>query len=133
MGEASSAMMKLRPVTFYYKSDRNPKGRILQYGLVAEEVADVMPGLVGGSADGKIETIYSQFLAPMLLNEMQKQQREIKAQAALAAKQSARIAELERERREQMARIEALEKRSERMAGLLDRLQLAGVRTAAAR
>jgi predicted RNase H-like nuclease (RuvC/YqgF family) len=69
----------------------------------------------------------------MLLNEMQKQQREIKAQAALAAKQSARIAELERERREQMARIEALEKRSERMAGLLDRLQLAGVRTAAAR
>lgn len=38
--------MRLRPVTFHYKSDQNTKGRALQYGLIAEEVAQVAPGLV---------------------------------------------------------------------------------------
>jgi hypothetical protein len=69
--------MNLRPVTFHYKSDQNPAGRTLQYGLIAEEVAEVYPGLVAHSADGRIETVMYQFLPPMLLNEVQKQQRTI--------------------------------------------------------
>jgi hypothetical protein len=127
MGGASHALMKLRPVTFHYKSDTNPEGRTLQYGLVAEEVAKVAPGLVARSADGRIETVYYQFLAPMLLNEYQRQQRTIEAQAAKLTKQTARVAELERERRTQTARIEALENQSARMAGLLGRLEQAGM------
>jgi len=132
MGEASSALMKLRPVTFHYKTDRDPAGRALQYGLVAEEVAAVAPGLVARSGEGRIETVYYQFLAPMLLNEYQKQQRTIEAQAAELARQRTRIAELEQERRLQAARLEALERQgmefaelkqqSARMATLLDRL-----------
>jgi len=90
MGDASSLLMRLRPVTFHYRSDRNPSGRTLQYGLVAEEVADVAPGLVARSGDGEIETVYYQFLPPMLLNELQKQQRVLEAQQA-------RLAQLERE------------------------------------
>ena len=82
MDAASSALMKLRPVTFHYKTDQNPSGRTLQYGLIAEEVAEVYPGLVAHSADGQIETVMYQFLPPMLLNEVQKQQRTIEAQAA---------------------------------------------------
>ena len=127
MGGASHALMKLRPVTFHYNSDTNPEGRTLQYGLVAEEVAKVAPGLVARSADGRIETVYYQFLAPMLLNEYQRQQRTIEAQAAQLTKQTARVAELERERRTQTARIEALENQSARMAGLLGRLEQAGM------
>jgi len=127
MGGASHALMKLRPVTFHYKRDTNPEGRTLQYGLVAEEVAKVAPGLVARSADGRIETVYYQFLAPMLLNEYQRQQRTIEAQAAHLTKQTARVAELERERRTQTARIEALENQSARMAGLLGRLERAGM------
>jgi len=111
MGEASGALMKLRPVTFHYKSDKNPKGRTLQYGLVAEEVAGVAPGLVAHSSDGKVETVYYQFLAPMLVNEYQKQQRTIQAQAV-------RIAELERDRRAQTARIETLERQTAEIAEL---------------
>jgi hypothetical protein len=88
MDDASGVLARLRPVTFYYRSDQNPDGRTLQYGLVAEEVAEVAPGLVAHSADGAIETVYYQFLPPMLLNEWQKQQRTI---AALEA----RVAELE--------------------------------------
>jgi hypothetical protein len=91
MGAASRALMTLRPVTFHYKTDRNPSGRTLQYGLIAEEVAEVYPGLVARSADGQIETVMYQFLPPMLLNEYQKQQRTIEAQAADLANQAARF------------------------------------------
>jgi len=113
MGNASSTLMKLRPVTFHYKSDKNPKARTLQYGLVAEEVDRVAPGLVARSADGKIETVYYQFLAPMLLNEVQKQQRTIAAQTARIAtleKQGSEIAEL----KAQVARMSALLARLDR-------------------
>jgi len=43
-GATSSALMKLRPVTFHYKTDSDTAGRRLQYGLIAEEVAEVYPG-----------------------------------------------------------------------------------------
>jgi hypothetical protein len=129
MGEASSTLMKLRPVTFHYKTDKNPEGRALQYGLVAEEVAEVAPWLVARSADGEIETVFYQHLAPMLLNEYQKQQRTIQAQVAAfkqqtaaLAKQTERVAALEQERRIQAARIEALERQAVRVASLLERV-----------
>ena len=80
MAGASDGLMTLRPVTFHYRSDQNPAGRTLQYGLIAEEVAEVYPGLVAHSADGQIETVLYQFLPPMLLNEVQKQQRTIESQ-----------------------------------------------------
>ncbi len=80
MAGASSGLMRLRPVTFHYKSDQNPAGRTLQYGLIAEEVAEVYPGLVAHSVDGQVETVLYQFLPPMLLNEYQKQQRTIETQ-----------------------------------------------------
>jgi hypothetical protein len=115
MGGASHALMKLRPVTFHYKSDTNPEGRTLQYGLVAEEVAKVAPGLVARSADGRIETVYYQFLAPMLLNEVQKQQRTIEAQAAELTKQTAELTK-------QTARIVELEKQGMEIAELKRRV-----------
>ena len=108
MDAASTALMKLRPVTFYYKTDQNAAGRRLQYGLVAEEVAKVYPGLVAYSADGQIETVMYQFLPPMLLNEFQKQQRTIEKQSAL-------IAEM---KRDYLARIDALEARTAEIAAL---------------
>jgi hypothetical protein len=96
MGETSAALIELRPVTFHYRSDSDPAGRRLQYGLIAEEVAEVYPGLVATSRDGRSETVMYQFLAPMLLNEYQKQQRTLEAQAAVIAGQGAEIAELRR-------------------------------------
>jgi hypothetical protein len=52
----------------------------LQYGLIAEEVAEVYPELVAHGNDGQVQSIMYQFLAPMLLNEVQKQRREIEGQ-----------------------------------------------------
>jgi hypothetical protein len=77
MGKASSGLMKLRPVTFRYKSD--PQG-VIQYGLVAEEVERVYPELVAYGADGKVETVRYSVLTSRLLNELQKQAREAQEQ-----------------------------------------------------
>ena len=119
MGETSSVLKQLRPVTFHYKADQNPKGRSLQYGLVAEEVEKVAPGLVARSANGEIETVFYQHLTPMLLNEYQKQQRLIETQTALLAKQAARMAALEKQAQE----IVALRQQVARMATVLSRLE----------
>jgi hypothetical protein len=96
MGDASAGLMALRPVTFHYKADQSAEGRTLQYGLIAEEVAEVYPKLVARSADGQIETVMYQYLPPMLLNEIQKQQRTIAAQAARLAELEERLARMER-------------------------------------
>jgi hypothetical protein len=75
----------------------------VDYGLIAEEVAEVYPDLVAHSLDGKIETVQYQKLNAMLLNEVQKQHREIEEQDWRAQKQQdemealkARLGELER-------------------------------------
>ena len=87
MADASDVLMKLHPVTFRYRA--HERDGPVQYGLIAEEVAEVAPSLVAAGRDGTIETVIYQYLPPMLLNEFQKQQRRIEAQEA-------RIAELQR-------------------------------------
>jgi hypothetical protein len=74
MDEASSGLSRLRPVTFRYKKPYADGSKPIQYGLIAEEVAEVYPDLVARSADGQIETVKYQVLDSMLLNEMQRQQ-----------------------------------------------------------
>ena len=54
----------------------------MQYGLIAEEVDKLYPELVIRDEAGKIQGVRYDELAPMLLNEMQKQQATIKLQAA---------------------------------------------------
>lgn len=39
MGTASSKLFHLRPVTFFYKPQYDDGSHLLQYGLIAEEVA----------------------------------------------------------------------------------------------
>jgi Chaperone of endosialidase len=95
MDASTSALMKLRPVTFHYKTDRSPSAR-MQYGLIAEEVEQVYPGLVAHSADGQVETVMYQYLPSMLLNEYQKQQHVIEAQTARLDAQAREIAELKK-------------------------------------
>jgi hypothetical protein len=87
MGNASDALMKLRPVTFRYKNDQTDTQ---QYGLVAEEVARVYPELVS-YADGKVVTVHYHELVPMLLNEAQKQAEQIKTQAEQIKTQAEKI------------------------------------------
>lgn len=74
MGSSTERLFSLRPVTFRYKV--HPDGPV-HFGLIAEEVDEVMPELVVRGKDGQTETVAYQELAPMLLNELQKQRREL--------------------------------------------------------
>jgi Chaperone of endosialidase len=95
MNDASSNLMKLRPVTFRYKNDAQG---IKQYGLVAEEVEPLYPELVIHSADGQVQSVRYSMLTSMLLNELQKQartnQRHAREQAERNRKLEAQVAEL---------------------------------------
>ena len=82
MGEASDALMKLRPVTFHYKTPYDDGSHLLQYGLIAEEVAKVYPGLVQYDAKGQPFTVRYQAINMMLLNEIQKQKTQLDEQEA---------------------------------------------------
>ncbi len=74
MDKASSDLMRLRPVTFRYKKEYDSGEGRLQYGLIAEEAAEVYPELVVYDDTGRVRTVEYQKLPAMLLNELQKQQ-----------------------------------------------------------
>jgi hypothetical protein len=88
MGEKTSKLADLRPVTFHLKSE--PKGNV-QYGLIAEEVVKVYPELVIRDESGAIQGVRYDELAPMLLNEVQKQQHKLASQEARLAAQDAKL------------------------------------------
>ena len=91
MADSTNALMNLRPVTFLYKPEYDKGSRTLQYGLIAEEVAKVYPELVAYDNDGKPYTVRYQYLAPMLLNEVQKQYRRAEEQSEIVATQQLQI------------------------------------------
>ena len=100
--------MKLRPVSFRYKTD--PQGTI-QYGLIAEEVERVYPELVTHGPDGKIQTVRYSMLNAMLLNELGKQTREEARQDKQLKKLSAQMAQenTNHQRERMQERLSALE------------------------
>ena len=92
MASASERLLKLRPVQFRYKKADASGEKPIQYGLIAEEVAEVYPELVVRDATtGRIDGVRYDELAPMLLNEVQHQQSKIAAQAERMAAQAEKI------------------------------------------
>ncbi len=96
MGDASSALMSLRPVTFHYKQPSADGKQRLEYGLIAEEVADFFPDAVTYTPTGEAATIQYYKIDSMLLNEVQKQNRQIKDQLTELDALKERLAALER-------------------------------------
>ena len=95
MGDASTGLLRLHPVTFRYKEPFADGSKPIEYGLIAEEVAEVYPDLVAHSADGQIETVKYQVLDSMLLNELQHEHRQIDQQTETIRLLAARLAALE--------------------------------------
>jgi hypothetical protein len=79
MDKASEAILALKPVTFHYKHELDPKG-IPQFGLVAEDVEKVNPSLVARDEEGKPYTVRYDAVNAMLLNEFIKARRQIDSQ-----------------------------------------------------
>ena len=75
MGDATARLLELRPVTFRYKQEQTlPNGQEIppEYGLIAEEVAEILPDLVVYDEDGQPLTVKYHLLGAMLLNELKK-------------------------------------------------------------
>jgi len=93
MDKASEAILALKPVTFHYKKELDPK-TIPQFGLVAEDVAKVNPDLVARDAQGKVYTVRYEAVNAMLLNEFLKEHRKVEEQDHKIQEQEATIAQL---------------------------------------
>jgi hypothetical protein len=78
----------LRPVSFSWK-DGPDQG--LKYGLIAQEVADVLPEIVSGNEDGQPLSLNYDELTPVLVNAIQEQQVQIEDQAHQIADLEARL------------------------------------------
>jgi uncharacterized coiled-coil protein SlyX len=76
MDNASEAILALKPVTFRYKKEFDPKGSP-QFGLVAEDVEKVNPDLVARDTKGEVYTVRYEAVNAMLLNEFLKQHRKV--------------------------------------------------------
>ncbi len=94
MGEASEVVMKLRPVTFRYREEVAQGEDVPEYGLIAEEVAEVAPELVAYDEDGEPYSVRYHVLPSLLLNEIQKQQRVNEEQQQVVEEQQQVIAAL---------------------------------------
>ena len=92
MGQVSEAILALKPVTFHYKSD--PAGAGPQFGLIAEEVAEVNPDLVVRDENGEIYTVRYEAVNAMLLNEFLKEHRAFLKEQQKVDEQEATIAQL---------------------------------------
>ena len=96
LGESFSARVQaLRPVSFTYKPEFDDGAKQAQYGLIAEEVAEVFPELVMRDAGGQVQTVRYHFLAPLLLAEVQRLERERAAGEADRARLEERVRRLE--------------------------------------
>jgi trimeric autotransporter adhesin len=98
MDKASESILALKPVSFRYKvhKDSTP-----QFGLIAEDVAEVNPDLVIYDAGGKPYTVRYEAVNAMLLNEFLKEHRTVQEQKTT-------IAELRQNFAQQQKQIEAL-------------------------
>jgi hypothetical protein len=84
MDKASESILALKPVSFRYKvhKDITP-----QFGLIAEQVAEINPNLVIYDADGKPYTVRYDAVNAMLLNEFLKEHRRVQELEATVAQQ----------------------------------------------
>ena len=79
MGKTSERLLRLRPVTFQYKEAYAGGEKPQEFGLIAEEVAQIFPELVVFNKDNQPETVKYRLLSSLLLNELQRQDAELKS------------------------------------------------------
>ena len=89
-------LLALRPVAFRYKEHAaaDPAAPV-EFGLIAEEVAEVLPELVLYGEDGKPLTVKYHLLSSLLLGELQQQDRRVAMLQAELAAVRRRLAALE--------------------------------------
>jgi hypothetical protein len=103
MEKASETLYRLKPVTFKLNSDWKA---MKQYGLIAEEVADVDPQLVVRGRDGEIMAVHYEQINNMLLNEFLKEHKRVEELTATVAQQQKGMEVLTAQLKEQATQIQ---------------------------
>jgi hypothetical protein len=96
MHTASEAIYALKPVSFRYHRQYD-RTQTIAYGLIAEEVAEVNPDLVGRDREVQPESVRYEQINAMLLNEFLKEHRRGEEQDFKIQEQETTIAELRSE------------------------------------
>jgi hypothetical protein len=112
MGNASEAILALKPVMFRYKKEIDAE-RTPQFGLVAEDVEKINPDLVVRDAEGNVYTVRYEAVNAMLLNEFLKEHRKNEEQGTI-------ISELKSTVAQQQKQIEALTAGLQKVSAQLD-------------
>ena len=93
MHDASETIYALKPVSFRYHKEYDAT-QTIAFGLIAEEVAEVYPDLVGRNPEGLPESVRYEQINAMLLNEFLKEHRRGGEQDRKIQEQKTTIAEL---------------------------------------
>jgi hypothetical protein len=104
MHKASEAIYALKPVSFRYHKQYD-QTQTIAFGLIAEEVAEVNPDLVGRNPEGQPESVRYEQINAMLLNEFLKEHGRGEEQDCKIREQETTIAELRSEMKALAARI----------------------------
>jgi trimeric autotransporter adhesin len=95
MDNASETLYRLKPVTYRYKKEID-QSQSLDYGLVAEDVAEIDPNLTVCNKEGQIESVRYNAINAMLLNEFLKEHKRVEEQAREIQEEKRTISELKR-------------------------------------
>ena len=106
MDSASEALYQLKPVTYRYKREID-HNQSLDYGLIAEEVADIDPNLIVRNKDGAIESVRYNAVNAMLLNEFLKEHKKTEKLEATVASLIAIVKEQAEQIQKVSAQLEA--------------------------
>jgi hypothetical protein len=102
MDRASEELYRLKPVTFKFNSDWKAT---TQYGLIAEEVAQVDPQLVVRK-NGELVTVRYEQVNSMLLNEFLKEHKKVEEQQASISQLKGEMQTMVAQLKEQAAQIQ---------------------------
>jgi len=94
MERTSEVILALKPVTFHYKTADTKKAEgTPQFGLIAEDVAEVNPDLVVLDGDGEPLTVRYDAVNAMLLNEFLKEHKKVEEQQTNITQLNSKMAE----------------------------------------
>jgi hypothetical protein len=105
MDNASQALFALKPVTFRYKKEID-QSQSLEYGLVAEDVAQTDSNLAIRDKNGQIDSVRYSAINAMLLNEFLKEHKAFLEEQRKVQRLEAALATVNQRLTEQEAKIE---------------------------
>jgi len=121
MDKASEAIYTLKPVSFRYHKQYDAT-QTLAFGLIAEDVAEVVPDLVGRNEKGEPESVRYEQINAMLLNEFLKEHARGEEQDRKIQEQEATITQLKKDLDTLVAHLKAHDEKIQRATAQMQML-----------